>query len=298
MTHKFKQGYWANAFYQIKLIFFRPGEFKQTLPSDYTRLDFITHLLYLQPATILILSSILASFYGLFRFLGYYGIMSRLLESPFPWFDIVFGIAVTVIWGIILGIFFGTILGRAYKIVFGSILGIVFEITLGSAYVIALGVTEGLAEGIAYGIAVGIAVGVVSGVVGKVSVGVIEGIAVGIVFGFAYGATGGIAYGSSVGIVGGLAYVVSVYRIWYLPYHLLQYLFSILMPGRAIAIYQRSPLLFDELVGFVFPFLSSMLIRMLNQDREAGLDRIEFILAKRPIQKKAGEKALNYANSQ
>lgn len=298
MTHKFKKGYWANAFYQVKLIFFRPSEFRENLPPEYTRLDFVTHLLYLQPVTILILLFVMISFLGSAWTLESSGIIPPLLENPFPWSEIVFGIAGTVVWGIILGIAFGCIFERTFKIIFGSVLGIVFEIALGSAYGIAVGVTEGIVEGIAFGLAIGIAVGIAYGVAGGIAEGITEGLAVGITFGVAYGIDCGLAEGITVGIAGGLTYIISVSRIWYLPYHLFQYLISKLAPSRTRAIYRNSPLYFDELIGFPLPFLSSILIQIIDQNREAGLKEIEFIIAKHPMQNKAAQKALSYANSQ
>lgn len=297
MTHKFKKGYWANAFYQVKLIFLRPSEFRENLPPEYTRLDFVTHLLYLQPVTILILLFVMASFLGLIRILEFSGSILPLLENPFPWSEIVFGIAGTVVWGIILGIALGCIFERTFKIIFGSVLGIVFEITLGSAYGIAVGVSQGVVEGIAFGVAIGIAVGIAYGVAGGIAEDITEGIVVGITFGIAYGIEGGLAEGITVGVAGGLTYIISVSRIWYLPYHLLQYLITLLVPDRVIPIYQSSPLHFDELIGFPLPFLSSILIRIIDQDRELGLKNIEFLTAKRPAQEKAAQKALAYANS-
>jgi hypothetical protein len=146
-------------------------------------------------------------------------------------------------------------------------------------------------------VAIGIAVGIAYGVAGGIAEGITEGLAVGITFGVAYGIDGGLVEGITVGIAGGLTYIISVSRVWYLPYHLFQYLISRLVPSRATAIYRSSPLYFDELIGFPLPFLSGILIRTIDQNRDVGLKKIEFITAKRPAQKKAAQKALSYANS-
>lgn len=273
MIHKFKQGYLADILYQTKLIFFRPTAFKDALPSGYSRKDIRFHIAYLQPAVVFVILSALLAFSASIRAMESAGWILHLSKSPISWL----GVA-RVIGGEI-----------AVTVAAGTLIGITGGVSLGIAF--------GIAGGIFWGFGLGIA----GGIIGKVVIGLVLGIALGEVFGISKGIILGIILGVGLGLTRGVAmgaaFITGLTRLWYLPYFLLQYPLTRLMPDKTLDILKKSPLHFDELIGYPLPFLFSTLSRIIDRDRKAGIEEVKYIMDNRPLQRKAAHEALGYMDA-
>ena len=59
-----------------------------------------------------------------------------------------------------------------------------------------------------------------------------------------------------------------------------------------IRLFQNSPVRWDEVIAIPLPYLDRWLTRMVECDRERGLEQLRFVAARRPYQRKAAQRAL------
>ncbi len=150
-------------------------------------------------------------------------------------------------------------------------------------------------DDVAVGVAFGVAGGVTVGVIATVEIGVLLGVFVSV----AYGVSRGLARGAwaiiPVVVTFGIVVGVGATR---LPIYIFELLPAILAYRRCIRTKQfeqelrRSPIYFDEFIFFPQPYLSAILLNLLEQDLNAGLKNTAFI-ATHPYQNWAAQKALN-----
>ncbi|HMY70604.1 MAG TPA: hypothetical protein PLQ88_02135 [Blastocatellia bacterium] len=208
-----------------------------------------------------------------------------------------FGIAVGIAFGIALGIVrsfgagtLGTAVGIAGSIAFGIVGSIAFGTSGDAAFGVAFGVTLCIAVGVLFSVADGIASGIAFNVWFGVGLGVVGVVAVVVT-----AVVAGLAAGDVVEVVaGGVAIGIGVLR---LPFYTAD-LIAALLAHRHSQIannpemeLKTSPVYFDELLVLPQPYLTSLLLRVSEENQEAGLRQLARV-ACNPFQSWASQKAL------
>jgi len=143
---------------------------------------------------------------------------------------------------------------------------------------VALGVAGGVALGVAGGVAGGVALGVAGGVALGVALGVAGGVAGGVALGVAGGVALGVAGGVALGVAWGVALGVGALRIVFYAFQIGPALWQAMRSGSPSRRLGAHPALGDELAVLPFPRLGTLLAAALEEDWDAGLKAVRFLL--------------------
>jgi len=211
-----------------------------------------------------------------------------LLGIPVNWFDVAYGVALSVAGGLALSVVFGMAGGVALSVAggvaFGMAVGVARSVAIGVMAIVAYGVTAsvvvGVVFGVAFGVARGVARGVAFGLAFGVVVGVVVGVAFGVVVGVAFGLVVGVADGVVVGAAFGVAFIVGYFRLFlYIAELPWSFMLSRLayVGENALGLFRISSVKWDELIWLPLIGTDQHLIAISQENREAGKEEIAFV---------------------
>jgi len=139
------------------------------------------------------------------------------------------------------------------------------------------------------------AVGVIELVAILVAVSVAGSVAGGVAGGVAGSVAGGVAVGMAVGMMVGMAFPISYFRLFLLPFEAFTTLWALFrarrQPQQAARFIRQSLAYWDEAMMLPQPFLTSLLVLVGEQDREAGMAAITHLVTN-TFQKRVAVNAL------
>jgi hypothetical protein len=221
--------------------------------------------------------------------------LGLLLGLSVDWSDLVSGVAIGVISGMIIGVTNDLPGGVALSVI-GSLVG---GVTGGLVSGVVGGVTSSIviavAGGMAVGVAINVAIGLTSGTTGETARKLTLGVVGGIVVGLALSVAGGIVVGVVGGVVGGMVCILIVTHALFLPFQVLLSFTSWIIirnsPTFGPRLWRISPVRWDEIIFLALPGLTELLVSLNRTIPTLGRAAIAKVAAHR-FQHRAAQQAL------
>ena len=206
------------------------------------------------------------------------GLLLKVIGISFNFTKSLFGMLVGVLSGMLSGM-----LSYVWWGVLGSVLsGVLIGVLSGVLSGILFGIEYGILWIVLYSVLVGVSLGILSGVLEGVLEGMWSGVLYGVLYSVLVGVSLGILSGVLEGVVLSAIFLVCYFRLFLLPIEVPVTFWALVQARRQprqAALFLRQTLAYwDEVMLLPQPFLTPLLVQVGEQDREAGMAAIVYLV--------------------